>query len=187
MSFLKPHGYWFFQPRSGGLGGLITGLLLLAIFWSLFILAGCQDTASPNYSTGIPILPAVLSVQPAVYSDTSYTLVDSSKLAAMQDDFNSVLSREGLVRWDERFRCAHFADLFIGLAQARNAVQQFQSSSPGHALALAVFWYRPAGSTTGHAIVEADTERGQVFWEPQTGQELHLSQAEISSRFFAKY
>jgi hypothetical protein len=150
------------------------------------VLAGCAKKEQ-SFTTGETI-PAQNLPLLGFRGDTAYSVVQSSALPAMFADFKSVLFKQGLVKWDSRFDCNHFASLYIGLAQAQYAAAAWHSSTPAQTLALAEFWYRPNPAiNAGHAIVAAQTERGLLFIEPQTGREVALNAAQINSAYLVKW
>lgn len=154
----------------------------------LLALAACSrtDTASPAAGTvGAHELPL-----PGFIGDETYARVRAAAIPALNDDFLATLSRQGMSgRWDRRFDCNRFAALWIGLAQARYAVEQWHSKVAPQALALGEVWYRPDGAPpgTGHAIVAAVTDAGPLFIEPQTGAIVHLSASERRSIYFVRW
>lgn len=123
---------------------------------------------------------------PGWRGDAAYAVVSSSAIPGLYQSFRDVLNAQGLVKWDSRFDCNRFAGLFIGVAQARYAAAAWHSETKAEALALAEVWYYPdAGGY--HAIVQARTERGDVFIEPQTGKELNLTARELASVTLRKW
>ena len=137
-------------------------------------------------STGTVISSTTLS---GFKGDSAYVLVQSSALPALYDNFRKALSDQGLVRWDEKFDCNHFAALFIALSQAKYAVAAFQSNTKAQTLALGEVWYHPdkAPAFAGHAVVEARTEKGTVWLEPQTGAVFQLTSTEHLSIYFTRW
>lgn len=111
----------------------------------------------------------------------SYAEVNSTWLRQFYDKYRTQLSGLGIVKWDSRFDCRRFTGMFTELAQAEFYVEAFHSRLPANTLALGQVWYRPSGRETGHAVVVAFTERGRIFFDPQNGQEMQLSQAELAS------
>lgn len=153
-------------------------LLMAATF--LFTACGKRELA---VTTGTVVQPAQLV---GFKGDAAYSVVRSDALPVIYQDFRDELSRLGLVRWDVRFDCNKFATLYISVAQVKFAVLAWQSDTPAQSLALAEVWY--VQSTGGrHAIVEALTERGEVFIDPQNGLELTLSTAEKDSIYLRKW
>lgn len=154
---------------------------------ALLSFSGCEKRER-QYTTGQKVIAYKLPVE-GFHGDEYYALVQSSALPGMHEDFKQVLfDQGGIQKWDRKYDCNHFAALYIALAQARWAVAAWQSDSAPQTLALAEFWYLPGGSgTTGHAIVAADTERGLIFIEPQTGQSINLTEAEKRSAYLVKW
>ena len=119
--------------------------------------------------------------------DAGYAEVNSAWLASYYDSFRNSLFREGVVKWDARFDCNHFADAYAVLAQLKFFAENFQSRTSAQTLAIGVVWYRRDVDGGGHAINCALTERGTVYIEPQTGTQVTLSPSEIASRFFVRF
>ncbi|HTL67264.1 MAG TPA: hypothetical protein VL200_06360 [Lacunisphaera sp.] len=123
----------------------------------------------------------------AMLCEQYYAEVNSAWLDAWYQLFRRQLYDIGFVHWDERFDCNRFTDCYTNLAQAYFALENFQSRTPARALALGPFWYRPEHATSNHAIVQAITERGRIFIDPQTGQEMHLTAGEERSAFWQMF
>lgn len=166
----------------------LAGFAAAGVVALLLALVACTrtDTASPAAgSVRAHELPL-----PGFIGDETYARVRAAAIPALHDDFAATVHRQGLpARWDRRFDCNRFAALWIGLAQARYAVEQWHSKAAPQALALAEVWYRPEGATpgTGHAIVAAVTDAGPLFIEPQTGAIVHLSATERASIYFTRW
>lgn len=121
----------------------------------------------------------------AQMGDANYAQVNSAWLHQFYQDYRNELSRIGIIKWDARFNCRHFASYYAELAQSRFFSQNFQSDTAAHALALGPIWYQKDHGKSGHAIIMALTEKGRIFIEPQTGEEVQLSSTEQASIFFA--
>lgn len=117
------------------------------------------------------------------FGDELYAEVNSTWLRAFQRDYRAELFRLGVVKWDARFNCQRFVELYVGLAQARYFHVAFHTWQPAGALAIGPVWY-VRGDGTGHAVVQAVTERGTLFIDPQSGEEVELSAAERKGIFF---
>lgn len=115
--------------------------------------------------------------------DELYAEVSSAWLRDFQRDYRAELFRLGVLRWDTRFDCQRFVQFYVGLAQARFFRVAFHTWQPAGALAIGPVWYLRADGT-GHAIVQAVTERGTLFIDPQSGHEVELSAAERQGIFF---
>lgn len=167
-------------------------LTLLAAFAAcvliaVFGVAGCSKTAPPAQSTARVLAAADVrtSLPGATLGDTAYAQVNSAWLAGYYAEFRAEIFRQGVVKWDDRFDCNHFASYYVALAQTKFYLANFQSRTSAQTLALGIFWYRPGAGIAGHAIVAALTERGLVFVEPQTGGELALTPAERATVYLA--
>ncbi len=153
---------------------------------ALLHLAGCgKKEASPLSSGQVVANPAV--ALPGFVGDGPYAVVKADALPAYYDEFRAQLFKEGVTKWDARFDCNHFAAYYIAKAQTGYYLANFHSSTPAQTLALAEVWYRPGGGSKGHAIVAAQTDRGLLFIEPQTGGNLTLSAVERASVFLVKW
>lgn len=161
----------------------VCGLIAAFCLWVLFV-TGCgkQERA---LSTGEVVSNAQL---PSGFKgDTAYAVVQSAALPALYENFRSVLSSQGLVKWDARYDCNHFSALYIALAQTQYAVAAWHSETKAQTLALAELWYLPNGPPSGHAIVQARTELGDIYIEPQSGQRLTLTPAQLRSIYLRKW
>lgn len=172
------------RSAKGPLLGL--SLALFAFAFALLLSSCSRSGGEAALGTGKVLERSSLPLKGWV-GDEAYAEVRSAALPQMQELFRSHLSELGLVKWDARFDCNRFAALFIACAQARFAALSWHSETKAQGLALAEFWYRPAGKASGHAIVAAATERGLLFWEPQTGREVQLSSEEIRSAYLVKW
>lgn len=118
-----------------------------------------------------------------ILGDDAYAEVNSAWLRTWYASFRAELFRMGVVKWDQRFDCNRFAEIYTGLAQVNFFRESFHSATPAKALAVGQFWYvREKGGA--HAIVQALTERGPVFIDPQTGEEMNLTPNERKSAYF---
>ncbi len=140
----------------------------------------------PKCSTGRVIDPSELRSLGAGYTgDAAYAQVSAAWLKSYYASFRSSLFREGVVKWDERFDCNHFASFYIALAQVRFFTENFQTKTAAQTLALGECWYHSERGP--HAIVMAVADTGIVYIEPQTGAQLVLTGEEIASRFLVKF
>ena len=120
----------------------------------------------------------------AVLGDRYYAEVNSAALPRLYDDFREELFKNNIFRRTDGYTCKHFAALFAEMAQARYYKESFRSPPPARALAIGSIWYVPDDGQVPHAIVQVLTERGRIYLEPQTGQEVALSPKEEASTYF---
>ncbi len=134
-------------------------------------------------TTGRVLRPAQVHqlIPGVILGSTAYAEVNSAWLRSWYPVYRAELFRLGVVRWDSRFDCSRFAGFYTGLAQACFFETAFHLRSDAVALALGPFWYRRDGDTVGHAVIQVITDRGRIFIDPQTGEELKLSGAEVNS------
>lgn len=137
-------------------------------------------------ATGRVLKPAdMLQVVPgALLGDRYYAEVNSASLPKLYNDFRETLSDHGIVKSDDRYTCKHFAALFAEMAQAWYYKESTRSGTQARALAIGSIWYLRDDGQVPHAIVQVLTERGRVYLEPQTGQEVALSPKEEASAYF---
>ena len=160
----------------------------LLAFAALLALASCaKREASPMATGAVTANPAVDSKLPGFVGDGPYAVVKADALPAYYDSFRKRLFDDGVVKWDARFDCNHFASYYVALAQTQYYLRNWGSTTPAQTLALAEVWFRPGGGLKGHAIVAAWTDAGLVFVEPQSGARLNLSDAERASVFLCKW
>jgi hypothetical protein len=156
-------------------------VLLLATFASAL-------SAAPKsrLSTGRVIHPAdILQAAPGtLLGDRYYAEVDSTSLPKLYRAFRKELLEHGIVERSDRYTCKHFAALFAEMAQARFYKENVRTESQARALAIGSIWYLRDDGQGPHAIVQVLTERGRVYLEPQTGEELQLSTKEEASAYF---
>jgi hypothetical protein len=167
---------------------LILTCLALALIcaWAFFVNACSKREA--QLSTGEVLAAAqVQQILPGFAGDTAYATVRSEGLPVLYQNFRDVLNKQGLVHWDSRYDCNHFAALFVALSQAKYTVAAWHGNTKAQTLALAEVWYRPGAGAGGHAIVAAVTERGLLFLEPQTGKEIPLTAAERRTIYLCKW
>jgi hypothetical protein len=142
--------------------------------------AGAPPPATGRVLTGAEVRAVVPG---AIVGDDRYAEVNSAWLPEWYRVFRAQLFKLGIVQWDERFDCNRIADFYSNLAQAFFSVEMFHSRTPAQALALGPFWYVRADGKGAHAVIQALTERGRVFIDPQTGRELDLKPDERQSAY----
>lgn len=152
---------------------LVLAALLLAV-------GGCAKNGPPAPSATAVLLTSYdvsSAISGAFTPDVIYSQVNSAWLKDFYPTFRAEIFRQGVVKWDDRFDCNHFASYYVALAQTQFYLAAWRSGTPAQSLAIGQFWYvRKSG--IGHALVVALTERGPVFIEPQTGAEVKLTPEE---------
>lgn len=130
---------------------------------------------------------AIRSVLPtAILGDDSYEVVNSASLKSMQAEFARRLTQMGLQpKWDRRFDCNKLTETFVVVAQVGHATRNWNSSNAANSLAVGEFWFM-RDDATAHAIVFAVTERGLIFWDPQTASEVQLTPKQRQRVLMAK-
>jgi hypothetical protein len=177
-------------------------LAALAIGAALYV-GGCAKKDAPPISTGSVLPAALVEVQFRAYvgrdagvwaftPDSAYAIVSSGWLPGFYERFRADLFAKDVTGWEGRFDCNKFAAAFCAGAQVEFYRDNFQSRTPAQALAVGEVWYQPErrarpGDASGHAIVAAITERGVVFIEPQTGQEVRMTPGELASIYFKRF
>jgi len=117
-----------------------------------------------------------------VIGDEAYAEVNSTWLKEWHGDFRAQIFRLGVVRWNKRYDCNRFAEIYTGLAQIAYFRVAFHRQTPAKALAIGPYWYVTRQGRS-HAIVQAITERGRIFIDPQSGHEVELTGSEQRSAF----
>lgn len=170
------------RPHTRQLFAVCLGLGLLA--WTGCTSIPAEAKGRPPISTGRVLDKAeVRQLVPRVYvGDERYAEVNSRWLMGFYPHFRAELFRLGVVRWDTRFDCNRLAELYTGVAQVAYFNEAFHSGSSAQALAVGPFWYLKADGR-GHAIVQALTELGPIFIDPQTGKRIELTAKERASAF----
>lgn len=156
------------------------------------LLAGCTSAVHNGPPARVAVSPSTGRVMQSgelktlfpglILGDYVYAEVNSEWLRQWYPRYRAELFRLGVVRGNERFDCNHFASFYTGLAQALYFDHAFHSRTAAQ-LALGPFWYRRADGLGGHVVIQAMTERGRIFIEPQTGAELTLTAPELASAF----
>ena len=146
------------------------GIILAAVILAF----GCSKQERPLATAKVLTRWEVGALMPSsTLGDTAYAQVDSAALPALYDEFRAEIFRKGVTKWDERFDCNHFASYYAALAQTKFYLANFHSRTTAQSLAVGTYWYQsPRGP---HAIIVALTERGAVFIEPQTGDEIKFA------------
>jgi hypothetical protein len=180
------HAYWSNYPdlRSA----LALALAVLALWLSSCAApqlgAPSAEIDTPMTTGRIYTLNEVRERIPSMFfGDDSYAEVNSAWLPKWYGEYRAQLSRVGIVDWNERFDCNRFVEFYTGLAQAYYFRQSFHERKPAHALALGPIWYVRENSSNRHALIQALTERGRVFFDPQNGREVHLTPTEQASAY----
>lgn len=120
-----------------------------------------------------------------ILPDNSYQQVSYSALKKLGADFTEDIFSKGVVKWEGNFDCDKFSLAFHSFAQIKYHRQSFHASGIGKSIAIGeIYFYTRAGNW--HAINFAITEVGLVFIEPQTGEEVFLTDGEIQSIGFVK-
>lgn len=169
-------------------------MVTIALAVLVLLLSGCAAPAlsgpsterdAPTMMTGrVYSLAEVREIIPTMFfGDDSYAEVNSAWLKHWYGDYRAELRRLGVVQWDVRFDCNRFVEFYSGLAQAYFYRSTFNSATAARALALGPIWYVRDGGNRRHALVQALTERGRVFIDPQTGDEVELTPTEKASAY----
>jgi hypothetical protein len=163
--------------------------VIAALFLGVAIfIGGCAKKDASPLSTGQVVQNPAIDTQLFGYvGDGPYAIVKADALPDYYQSFRKRLFDDGVVKWDERFDCNHFVSYYVALAQTQFYLKNWGATTPAQTLAMAEVWYRPGGGKKGHAIVAAQTDRGLLFIEPQTGRTVTLSPAERQSVFLVKW
>lgn len=168
-----------------------------------FYVGGCAKKDAAPISTGSVLPSSMVEPQFMAYfpgqkvgawaftPDTAYAVVSSAWLPGYYQRFRADLHAKDVVGWEGRFDCNKFAAAFCAGAQLEFYRDNFHARTPAQALAVGEVWYQPErpgrGGAAGHAIVAAITERGVLFIEPQSGEEVRLTPGELASITFKRF
>lgn len=168
------------------LWAIASALRCLAVLFAMTTAVALFAAPKIKISTGKVMNPGdILQQAPgALLGDKFYAEVNSASLPKLYDDFREELFEHGIVQSDERYTCKHFAALFAELAQAKYFKESHRTDTKARALAIGSFWYVRDNDGGPHAIVQILTERGRIYFEPQTGKEVKLSEKEEASAYF---
>jgi len=122
----------------------------------------------------IPVLP-----------DYSYQLVNKNGLKAFYKQYSEELFSKDVVKWESNFDCNRFSQYYAALAQIMYYKENFRSNR-AKAIAIGEVYFYSERLKSNHAINFALTDSGFVFIEPQTGEEIILTDTEKKSIFFIK-
>jgi hypothetical protein len=166
-------------------------VVIAFVLWLVFIASCAKQSGEPDQFTGKTFTGAQVraDVPGATLGSLAYAEVNPAWLEWYYPKFRDDLSAGayGITKWDGSFKCTAFTTLFVAEAQMTFFKQSFHSTVGAQSVALGEFWYMPAGSTVGHALVVALTPQGRRFFEPQTGKWVTLTQAEVNSAFLRKF
>lgn len=159
----------------------------LGILLALLVMAGCSKQ-SDTLATAQVYTAADLrqEVGFSYVGDAAYAQVSSAALPQLYDEFRAEIFRKGVTKWDEKFDCNHFAAYYVALAQTKFYLDNFHSRTSARSLAVGVYWFE-SQRLGPHAVVAALTERGLLFIEPQTGQEITLTAVEKQSAWLRAF
>lgn len=180
------HAFWSNTPdlRSALALGLAVIALWLSSCSSPQLAHASAERDTPMTTGRIYTLNEVRARIPTMFfGDDSYAEVNSAWLHKWYGEYRSQLSRVGIVNWNARFDCNRFVDFYTGLAQAYYFCESFHDAKPAQALALGPIWYVRDDGRSRHALVQALTERGRIFFDPQNGREVELTPKEQASAY----
>lgn len=169
----------------------LISLAVLVASGLAFGLGGCDRSeptptarTSPEMWTGVTIPKERL---PGFNGSESYAVIRRSALDEIRIISRSRLNRDGLVGYDVRFDCNAIVDHYLTTAQTIIATDAWHSRLNAEAFALAAVWYWPDNSKRPHAIVQAETEDGTVYYDPQNGNEVKMTESELRSVYLRKW
>lgn len=172
------------------LPALVSRVACLGATLAALLSSGCvSPTNATNAQTVAPFTERVLygadlkNLGPRVIlGDEAYAEVNSAWLKEWHGAFRTQIFHLGVVRWNQRYDCNRFAEIYTGLAQIAYFRVTFHRKTPAKALAIGPYWYVTRQGRS-HAIVQAITERGRIFIDPQSGHEVELTGSEQQSAF----
>lgn len=161
------------------------------------VLGGCnrhpEKIEGKISASSADLLSAVSKLAPfasVITADSNYKTVDFNWLQnTFYASFKKELFDKGVTQWDAHFDCDKFAQYFTSLLQVAYYVANFYSWNTSESLAVGQLYYLIGGKQNqGHAInIIYKDDGGFLFFEPQSGQFVALSDAELKSIFFVKF
>ncbi len=135
-----------------------------------------------NFSD-IKKIPWVDKCPKVAFSDKNFNLVKSSWVFdKFYPWFQGELARYGVSDWSKKFDCDDFAAFFRILCQ----ICHKKSGGNTDGLAVGEVSYEQ-GDVSPHAINVVLTEKGPIFIEPQTGNQLILTKNEQNSIYRVRF
>lgn len=133
-------------------------------------------------------LRAVLPLQAmTILADASYALPTRAWLRLVfWPWFKEQREGLGLANWTRTNDCDNFARAYAQAAADCHALTRNPSDAP-EGLAVGEWYYIQEKTHGAHAIVAAYTETGLCHIEPQTGEFIILTPAEVQSCFFVRF
>jgi hypothetical protein len=182
------HAFWITPSE-------IRTIVTLALAILVLLFTGCAASPGPLTASSGEMAPSITTgrvytleqvreqIPSMFFGDDTYAEVNSEWLFKWYAEYRAQLARVGVVNWDVRFDCNRFVDFYASLAQAYFYRESFHRGDAARALALGPIWYVRENGRSRHALVQALTERGRVFFDPQTGHEVQLTPTERSSAY----
>jgi len=93
----------------------------------------------------------------------------------------------GVVKWQPDAACTFFASRFASGSQLRFFAQNWNTGLATHGIAVGKRWYTQVGGKTAHALIQAITQNGLEFFEPQTGQFVTLAGTELTATQLSEF
>jgi hypothetical protein len=121
--------------------------------------------------------------------DKDYAVVNYDWLFEFYEVWRDEIFAQNVIKWDDKFDCNKFATSYIARAQIEYFKITWGNNKP-QALALAEIWFTEKETKTAkynHAIVAALTNKGLVFFEPQTGKQIILTEKQQASIYLKKF
>lgn len=113
----------------------------------------------------------------ATFGDANFNLPKSSWVFnSLYPFFRGEMKRWGVLEWSDKFDCEDFSQTFRVLAKACH----YKSSGSAQGIAIGEIDYERSDGEY-HCINTLFTEKGLIWFEPQTGKSLILSDEEITS------
>ena len=137
----------------------------------VLVCATHQARASDRLVTGrvlsIAEVRQMISAQTFV-GDDAYAVLESGSLHELQHLFETELAKEGV---STRRDSEAMTDAFVATAQMAFVVRNWSSRTQAKAVAVGEVWLQ-SPDRHRRAVVVAITERGVIYWDPETACEL---------------
>ncbi len=133
--------------------------------------------------SAIKKIPWVSACPKVIFSDENYNIPTTEWVFnKFYPWFQGELKRYGVSEWTKKFDCDDFAAFFRILAQ----ICHKKSKGTTDGLAIGEVHYEQSDASF-HAVNVVLTEKGPIFIEPQTGQQLILTKDEEKSIYRVRF
>lgn len=163
--------------------------VLIVVMFSFLTLIGCYKKEPLSYIEDSRIKKITLLFlfgdAPVYVTDLEYYKVNENWLPIYYKKYQKQLFKNNVLEWREGFDCDKFSSYYASYAQLYSFGQRW-TQNKGLAIGE-VFYYKNGDLERGHAINVIVTDKKVIYIEPQTGEQIKLTQEELNSIFFVRF